>query len=39
MSKVIAAEAAAKLIKDGVTIGACTQGMAGWPEEIAMALF
>lgn len=38
MSKVIAAQKAAELIKDGVTVGASTQGMAGWPEEIAIAI-
>lgn len=38
MSKVITAEQAAALIGDGVTIGASTQGMAGWAEEVAIAI-
>ena len=38
MSKVITAQKAAMLIQDGVTIGASTQGMAGWAEEIAIAI-
>jgi propionate CoA-transferase len=38
MSKVITAQQAANLIKDGVTIGASTQGMSGWAEEIAIAI-
>lgn len=38
MSKVITAPEAAKLIKDGVTLGASTQGLAGWAEEIAIAI-
>ncbi|MGI6224740.1 MAG: acyl CoA:acetate/3-ketoacid CoA transferase [Peptococcales bacterium] len=38
MSKVLTAEQAVMLIKDGVTIGASAIGLAGWPEEIAKAL-
>jgi propionate CoA-transferase len=38
MSKVITAQEAAMLIRDGVTIGASTQGLAGWAEEIAIAI-
>jgi propionate CoA-transferase len=38
MSKVITAQEAAMLIQDGATIGASTQGMAGWAEEIAIAI-
>jgi propionate CoA-transferase len=38
MSKVITAQEAAKLIQDGATIGASTQGMSGWAEEIAIAI-
>lgn len=38
MSKLISAGEAAALIKDGVTIGATTQGLAGWAEEIAVAI-
>lgn len=38
MSKVITAEQAAALIGDGVTIGASTQGMSGWAEEVAIAI-
>jgi propionate CoA-transferase len=38
MSKVITAQEAAMLIQDGVTIGASTQGLAGWAEEIAIAI-
>jgi propionate CoA-transferase len=38
MSKVITAQEAALLIQDGVTIGASTQGLAGWAEEIAIAI-
>jgi propionate CoA-transferase len=38
MSKVITAQEAATLIKDGVTIGASTQGLSGWAEEIAIAV-
>jgi propionate CoA-transferase len=38
MSKVITAQEAARLIQDGVTIGASTQGMSGWAEEIAIAI-
>jgi propionate CoA-transferase len=38
MSKVITAQEAAKLVGDGVTVGASTQGMSGWAEEIAIAI-
>jgi propionate CoA-transferase len=38
MSKVISAEKAATLIKDGCTVGASTVGLAGWAEEIAIAI-
>jgi len=38
MSKVITAREAAALIKDGATIGASTQGLSGWAEEIAIAV-
>ena len=38
MSKVITAEQAAALIKDGVTIGSSVMGLAGWPEELAIAI-
>jgi propionate CoA-transferase len=38
MSKVISASDAAALIKDGATIGAAALGLAGWPEELAIAM-
>ncbi len=38
MSKIITAREAAILIKDGSTIGASTQGLSGWAEEIAIAI-
>jgi propionate CoA-transferase len=38
MSKIITAQEAAMLIQDGVTIGASTQGLSGWAEEIAIAV-
>ena len=38
MSKIITAPEAAKLIKDGATVGASTQGLAGWAEEVAIAI-
>jgi propionate CoA-transferase len=38
MSKVITAQEAATLIKDGVTIGASVQGLSGWAEEVAIAI-
>ena len=38
MSKVITAQQAAMLIKDGATVGASTQGLSGWAEEIAIAI-
>jgi propionate CoA-transferase len=38
MSKAITAQQAALLIKDGATVGASTQGLSGWAEEIAIAI-
>jgi propionate CoA-transferase len=38
MSKIISADKAAELIQDGVTLGSCLMGLAGWPEEIAKAI-
>ena len=38
VSKVISAEKAAALIKDGATLGASALLLAGWPEEIAIAI-
>jgi propionate CoA-transferase len=38
MSKVISATDAAALIKSGSTIGASALGLAGWPEEVAIAI-
>ena len=38
MSKVISAGDAAALIKDGATVGAAALGLAGWPEELAIAM-
>jgi propionate CoA-transferase len=38
MSKVITAQEAAALIGDGATVGASTQGLSGWAEEIAIAI-
>ena len=38
MSKVVSAEQAAAFIKDGATVGAGTLLMAGWPEEIGIAM-
>lgn len=38
MSKIINADEAASLIKDGDTVGAACLGLIGWPEEIALAL-
>jgi propionate CoA-transferase len=38
MSKVIGAAAAAALIKDGTTVGTSCLGLAGWPEELAIAI-
>jgi propionate CoA-transferase len=38
MSKLISADKAAELIQDGVTLGSCLMGLAGWPEEIAQAI-
>jgi propionate CoA-transferase len=37
-SKVISAEQAAALIQDGVTISAPIIGLAGWPEEVGIAI-
>lgn len=38
MSKVITADQAAALIRDGVTVGATGFGLAGWAEEIAQSI-
>src|SRR5271165_878790 len=38
MSKVISAEQAASLIKDGATLGYSALLMAGWPEELGIAI-
>ncbi|MDY6825623.1 MAG: CoA-transferase [Bacillota bacterium] len=38
MSKVISADEAAKLIRDGATVGIGMMGLAGWPEEVAKAI-
>ncbi len=38
MSKVISAEDAAALVKDGDTIGASALGLAGWPETMGIAI-
>jgi propionate CoA-transferase len=38
MSKVIGVAAAAALIKDGATVGTSCLGLAGWPEELAIAI-
>ena len=38
MSKVISAGDAAALIKDGAAVGAAALGLAGWPEELAIAM-
>lgn len=38
MSKIITPHQAATMIQDGATIGASTQGLAGWAEEIAIAI-
>jgi hypothetical protein len=38
MSKVISADDAAILIKDGTTIGASALTLAGWPEELSIAM-
>lgn len=38
MSKIISASDAAALIKDGMTLGASAITLAGWPEELAIAL-
>jgi propionate CoA-transferase len=38
VSKVITAEKAASLIKDGATVGASGLVLAGWPEEVAITI-
>ena len=38
MSKVISASAAAALIKDGALVGAAALTLAGWPEELSIAM-
>jgi propionate CoA-transferase len=38
MNKVIRTDQVAALIKDGATVGASALAMAGWPEEIAIAM-
>jgi propionate CoA-transferase len=38
MTKVIRPEEVAALIKDGATVGASALALAGWPEEVAMAM-
>ena len=38
MTKVIRSEEVAALIKDGATVGASAITLAGWPEEVAMAM-
>lgn len=38
MTKVITADEAAALIKDGATVAASAMGLAGWPEEIALSV-
>jgi propionate CoA-transferase len=38
MSKIITAEEAAKLFKDGMTVAFGTMGLAGWAEEVAEAV-
>jgi len=38
MAKIIRAEEVAALVKDGATVGASALALAGWPEEVAMAL-
>ncbi len=38
MSKIISASAAAALLKDGDTVGASALTLAGWPEELAIAI-
>lgn len=37
-SKVVSAQQAASFIRDGSTIAASAMGLAGWPEEVALAL-
>ena len=38
MNKVIRTDQVAALIKDGATVGASALAMAGWPEEVAIAM-
>ncbi|MFY9657736.1 MAG: CoA-transferase [Methylocystis sp.] len=38
MTKVTSASSAVALIKDGATLGASALGLAGWPEQVAIAL-
>ena len=38
MAKIISVKEAAELVKDGAVIGSAVQGMAGWPEEIGIAI-
>ncbi|MBU4438248.1 MAG: acyl CoA:acetate/3-ketoacid CoA transferase, partial [Firmicutes bacterium] len=38
MAKFISAAEAAKLIPDGATVGVAGMGLAGWPEEVAVAI-
>jgi propionate CoA-transferase len=38
MSKVVSASAASALVKDGATVGASALTLAGWPEELAIAI-
>lgn len=38
MSKIISAEKAAELIKDGSTVAIGAMGLSGWPEEVAQAI-
>jgi propionate CoA-transferase len=38
MAKIIRAEEIAALVKDGATVGASALTLAGWPEEVAIAL-
>ena len=38
MSKLITADAAAALVKDGATVAIGAMGLGGWPEEIAQAI-
>ena len=38
MAKIISVKEEAELVKDGAVIGSAVQGMAGWPEEIGIAI-